>query len=259
MTQLTVKTLRHYHEVGLVVPDRIDPETGYRYYLPEQAATAVVVRRLRELDMPIPDIRAVLASAPEQRNSLIAAHLVRLETQLAATARAVESLRAILERPPASSKIRHRTAPPTPVWLITATVDREELTTWWEGAMEELRAARGNAPDRGVPGALFGSELFERDRGEATVFVPVDDDVAADPGGRIRAAVLPAVDLVVLTHHGRHDDADVSYSELGAYATRHEIGVAAPLREYYHRFHWDTDDLNQWETELCWPVFRADA
>ncbi|BBZ34303.1 MerR family transcriptional regulator [Mycolicibacterium confluentis] len=258
MTQLTVKALRHYHDVGLVVPDQVDPATGYRYYLPEQVATAAVVRRLRELDMPIPDVRAVLAATPEQRNSLIAGHLARLETQLAATGRAVESLRAILERPPATSRIQRRTAPATPVWLITATVDRDQLTSWWEAAMEELRAAAGEVGARGVPGALFAFDIFERDRGEVTVFLPVGG-LVGDPAGRIRTAVLPAADLVVLTHHGRHDDADLAYSELGAYATRHEISVAAPLREYYRRFYWDTEDLAEWETELCWPVFRADA
>ena len=59
MTQLSVKTLRHYHEVGLLEPDRVDPATGYRHYAPEQVPTAQVVRRLRELGMPIADVRAV--------------------------------------------------------------------------------------------------------------------------------------------------------------------------------------------------------
>ena len=43
MTQLSVKTLRHYHEVGLLEPDRVDPATGYRHYAPEQVPTAQVV------------------------------------------------------------------------------------------------------------------------------------------------------------------------------------------------------------------------
>ncbi|MDT5300771.1 MAG: hypothetical protein QOG79_4013, partial [Mycobacterium sp.] len=30
MTQLSVKTLRHYHDVGLVEPHHVDPATGYR-------------------------------------------------------------------------------------------------------------------------------------------------------------------------------------------------------------------------------------
>lgn len=36
MTQLSVETLRHYHEVGLLEPARVDPFTGYRIHSPEQ-------------------------------------------------------------------------------------------------------------------------------------------------------------------------------------------------------------------------------
>ena len=51
-THLTVKTLRHYHEVGLLTPVAVDPQTGYRRYGTEQLATAQVVRRLRDLGLP---------------------------------------------------------------------------------------------------------------------------------------------------------------------------------------------------------------
>ena len=36
MTYLSVKTLRHYHQVGLLEPAQVNPGTGYRYYLAEQ-------------------------------------------------------------------------------------------------------------------------------------------------------------------------------------------------------------------------------
>jgi DNA-binding transcriptional MerR regulator len=56
MTYLSVKALRHYHEVGLLDPRRIDPATGYRLYDPSQVSTAQVIRRLRDLGMPLEDI-----------------------------------------------------------------------------------------------------------------------------------------------------------------------------------------------------------
>jgi effector-binding domain-containing protein len=71
--------------------------------------------------------------------------------------------------------------------------------------------------------------------------------------------MIPAAELAVIRHQGPHDDVDLDYSVLGVYATRHEISVEAPLREYYECFSWDTDDFTQWVTALCWPVFRADA
>lgn len=260
MTQLSVKTLRHYHDVGLLHPHRVDPVTGYRYYTTDQVAAAQVIRRLRDLDMPLADVRAVLVCAPADRNAVISAHLERLETQLAATRNAVASLRAILATPDPHSRIEHRTVPDTPAAAITATVDREHLLSWWEGAVGELRATVQS--DRlltptGALGAMFDFDIFAADRGSSTVFLPVDGEVR--PSGRVVPITVPAAELAVITHHGPHDDVDLDYSALGEYATRHEISVEGPLREYYERFFWDTDDSTRWVTTLCWPIFRADA
>src|SRR6202044_3822591 len=83
-THLSVKMLRHYHRVGLLEPADVDPDTGYRRYRPGQIPTAQGIRRFRDLDMPLDEIRAVLGAPDlEARNDLIAAHLSRLESGLA--------------------------------------------------------------------------------------------------------------------------------------------------------------------------------
>jgi DNA-binding transcriptional MerR regulator len=259
MTQLSVKTLRHYHDVGLVTPARVDPDTGYRYYSRDQAASAQVVRRLRDLDMPVPEVKSVLAADPDDRNALIGAHLARLEARLAGTQAAVEALRAILERPAGAPELEHRSVPAQRTLAIHADeVDRDDLAQWFlDAAAELIDVAESHGVRRDGPvGGLYGFEVFATDRGPATAFVPVSGEVGA--AGRARGFTVPAAELVVIRHRGPHDDVDLAYSELGAYATRHEISVEAPLREYYHRFVWDTEDSSQWSTDLCWPVFRSD-
>ena len=156
ITHLSVKTLRHYHEVGLLEPATVNPGTGYRYYCAAQVPTAQVIRRLRDLEMPVSQVKAVL-DAPDApaRNALIAAHLGRLEAELAQTRAAVE--------------------------------------------------------------------------------------------------------LAVIGHRGSLADADLSYATLGSYATRHEISIDGPLREYYLRGAAETTDEAEWRTEIGWPIFRADA
>jgi DNA-binding transcriptional MerR regulator len=258
MTQLTVKTLRHYHDVGLVTPIRVDPGTGYRYYSHDQLPTAQVVRRLRALDMSVPDVKSVLAARPDDRNALISEHLGRLEAQLASTRAAVDALRDILDRPVTPADLEHCSIPAVPSVAIHATVDRADLVPWWAGAVAELQDAvvtQGLAVE-GPPGALFDFAVFAEDRGPATVFIPVDGNVRES--GRVGEFTVPAAELVVIHHRGPHDDVDLAYSELGSYATRHEISVEAPLREYYPCFTWDTDDPSRWETDLCWPIFRSD-
>jgi DNA-binding transcriptional MerR regulator/effector-binding domain-containing protein len=259
-THLSVKTLHHYHQVGLLEPATVNPDTGYRYYSPGQIATAQVIRRLRDLEMPVAGVKAVLA-APDApaRNALIAAHLNRLEAELAQTRTAVESLRNLLQPPDGPAAIEHRSVPAAAAAAIGAVVDRADALAWLQGALGELHAAvrAQGLPAAGPAGGVFASELFQRDRGQATVFIPVLGPVR--PIGRVTSLVVPAAELAIICHHGSLADADLSYATLGSYATTHEISIDGPLREYYLRGAGDTADEADWRTEIGWPIFRADA
>ena len=259
MTHLSVKTLRHYHQVGLLEPAEVNPSTGYRYYLSQQVPTAQVIRRLRDLEMPVAEVKEVLGtSETSARNALIAAHLDRLEDQLARTHDAVESLRNLLQRSAETPAVEHRTMPAVPAVGIQQTVDREDVLAWWQGALGELHAtvrAQG-LQATGPSGGLYGSELIQHGRGEATVFIPVDGVVRSV--GRVVPFTVPPAELAVLVHHGSLDDADITYGELGAYATTHEISIEGPLREYYLVDANETPDAEEWKTEIGWPIFRSD-
>jgi DNA-binding transcriptional MerR regulator len=258
-THLSVKTLRHYHEVGLLEPAFVDPDNGYRHYVEAQIPTAQVIRRLRDLEMPVPDVRAVVAAQDgAERNSVIAAHLDRLEVDLERTRRAVSSLRDLIAAPDAALAVEHRTLAPVPALGIRAVVDREDVLVWWQGALGELQAAAGaqGLRVRGPTGGVYASELFQHDRGEATVFIPVEGRARAI--GRVEPIVIPGAELAVVIHRGGLDDIDVTYGALGAYASAHELSIDGPLRESYLRGAGDTDDTAAWETEIGWPIFRSD-
>jgi DNA-binding transcriptional MerR regulator len=260
MTHLSVKTLRHYHEVGLLAPAEVNPGNGYRYYLPDQIPTAQVIRRLRDLGMPVAEVKAVLAAdGLAARNQVIATHLDRLEAELAATRSAVDSLRNLLQHPTPTAAIELRTVPAAAAIGIHAVVDRDDLLGWWQGALGELHAAVRvqGLRQTGPSGGLYASELFQHDRGEAAVFIPAEG--VARTVGRVTAFEVPPTELAVIAHHGAPDDLDLTYAELGTYTMRHEISVEGPVREYYLRDSYDTPDADEWITEIGWPIFRADA
>ena len=65
LSGLTVKALRHYDDQGLLEPAHVDEWTGYRYYTADQARDAIAIRRLRELELPLDEIAAVLRADPD--------------------------------------------------------------------------------------------------------------------------------------------------------------------------------------------------
>ncbi len=193
-----MKTLRHYHQVGLLEPTDIDARTGYRHYTTGQIPTAQVIRRFRSLQMPVEEVKAVLgASDHEVRNALITAHLNRLEDELTQTQLSVASLRNLLENTATPITVEHRSVPATNAAGIHETVNLEDLLPWYHGALGELYAsveAQG-LPLSGPSGGLFSSDIFEHERGEATLFVPVNGDLRSI--GRVTSLVIPAAELAV--------------------------------------------------------------
>ena len=60
MFRVSVGTLRHYEKIGLLAPEFVAPDTGYRYYSTRQLECLNTIRYLRVLEMPLEQIREFL-------------------------------------------------------------------------------------------------------------------------------------------------------------------------------------------------------
>jgi DNA-binding transcriptional MerR regulator len=257
-THLSVKTLRHYHRLGLLNPVEVDPDSSYRRYSTEQIATAQVIRRFRDLDMPLEQIGAVLqAPDVDTRNELIAGHLARLEQGLLQTQEAVASLRGLLRGPSPALPMEHRSEPAMETAAITDVVSLDDLGPWFQGALGELSstvATRGVAIS-GPPGGVISNDFFADERGEITIFIPLVEPIRAV--GRVEPRSLPAVELATIQHAGSHGDIDRAYGALATYVSEHALGVDGPIRERYLVGLLDTPEETAWRTEIGWPIFRT--
>jgi DNA-binding transcriptional MerR regulator len=81
-TGLSIGALRHYAAIDLLIPARIDPETGYRYYTADQIPAARRIAELRYLDVPIALIRQVRDATPEELARRLAAYRAEIEASI---------------------------------------------------------------------------------------------------------------------------------------------------------------------------------
>ncbi len=176
---LTVSALRFYDSAGVLVPARVDPVTGYRWYTDDQVRPARLVAGLRRVGLPVAEIAAALRSEPAAVHRLLDAHLRRLEDGLADARRELSRLRALVDvgEPPAATRL---------------TLARADLAA----AVDAVRFAVGTDPDLpALTGILFdvagtGVTLVATDRHRLAVA-----RIGADVGGPPVQAVVPA-DLV---------------------------------------------------------------
>ena len=150
---LTVSALRFYDGAGVLVPTWVDPASGYRWYAPEQLGEARLLARLRRVQMPLADIRLVLAGWTSEDTSLVRglldAHLLRLEDGLADARRELSTVRVLLAL---------RETPVSTTRTVTGTATRLTLPAReLAAALEHVRFAVSSDPD--LP--MLGGALFD--------------------------------------------------------------------------------------------------
>ena len=259
MTHLSVKALRHYHDVGLLEPAEVDRYSGYRYYNAEQVARAQIIRRFRDLGMPVDEVKAVLGAPDlESRSEAIVGHLQRMQQQLDQTRETVEALRRLLDPRSAEVPVQYRSAAAIPCLAVVETVATEDSMQWWSEVFDELdhKVLDIGGGRAGPGGVLFPTEFFEVEKAELVAYVPLD--TLPDRGaGRCEPYEVPAAELAVAMHDGPFGEIDRTYRALGLYVTERAIGLEGPIREHYVVSARDTTDQMKHRTEVAWPVFRT--
>lgn len=216
MTHLTIKALRHDHQRGLLVPAEVDLASGYRRYTVEQVPTALLIGRLRGLNIALPDVRRVLSAAtPDERNDIIRDHLEQMEGELDRTRDVVSSLRELLLTP--APPITHQVLVAEAAVAVQGTVSRADIAGFCEGASATAYGAltRAGIAPAGPGSATYPTAFFTDGSAKVLAFVPVPPDTA-EVSGVVRID-LPAITVAAAMHVGAYDHLDQTYAALGVH------------------------------------------
>ena len=99
LSGLTVETLRHYHQVGLLEPVEVDDRTGYRRYGLGQLARARSLAALRDVGMPLEDVAAIVDTTDRGvRRAKLVEHRRRLSDAARQAAGRVDAMDRMIEK-----------------------------------------------------------------------------------------------------------------------------------------------------------------
>lgn len=255
---LSVGTLRHYEQLGLLEPARIDPVSGYRYYGSRQLSTLNTISHLRVLDLPLAQIREFVTTRDVDL----------MQRQLAQQQELIERKRRELER--VSCKIDSRLALlhdalNTELDAICAidapelrcAVLRERVNPTDAYALEwQIRQLQkgqhetfvflgnlgvGIAPERLAAGDFDGYD-------EVFLLLDDTDDYLGD------VEVRPAARCLTVSFRGTHRQAAPRYERLLDYMHEHGQSPAGPSREIALIDDIISDDPGAYVTRIAIPV-----
>ncbi|ADV67834.1 MerR family transcriptional regulator [Deinococcus maricopensis] len=188
-SRLTVKALRLYDALGLLHPAIKDPSSHYRYYTRAQLRRARLIGLLRQLDMPLTHIAAMLhLDAPGAVGSL-RAYWADQEQQHADQRNLVQYLAGYLLGEGASMyTVTVRDVPQQQVLTVQRTLFAAELPAYIEAAERALfeRLARAGQAQSGPAFVIYHGQVNEDSDGPVEVCVPFDGAIAPEGEQRLR-------------------------------------------------------------------------
>lgn len=263
LSQVTVKTLRYYDEIGLLKPAAVDLFTSYRFYTPRQLPRLRRIMALKGMgfalqeigrilddDLPTEQLRqqallkradlAALIEQQQQRLHDLDHWLRQLELELTMTNYAI-STKAV--ETVSIAYIRGRVA------------NQAVMKSFFDEAFKVIipqvmahDAAAGSAM------GMYHDEEFTGVDIDTSVAMPLSRQIpATEP---LQLTELPATTVVWTTHHGSYDTIGAAYDTLLQWISEKGYTIIGAPREHYHEMATDGDhDKNV--TEVQFPVILA--
>ena len=259
---LSVSSLRHYEQMGLITPEYTDPNSGYRYYSVRQFEVLNNIRYLRTLDMPLEEIADFLGNRDVERieeklrsqKQIVMEkqeELRRIERKIDHRLRMIEDARSsVIDTIHLEKKAACRI-----VWVddslqIHSFLDMETPIRKLEQEQTEAVVSFGKV---GVGISVENLENSRFDSYDGFFLILDEEDRFAG-----RTTLLPETLCVSVRFHGTHPQAPEQYRRLLDYIAEHRLCISGFSREITMIDYGITNDTDKFVTEISIPVTETE-
>ncbi len=235
ITGLSIKTIRLYHEKGLLTPAMVDQWTNYRYFNDHNVERARAIAYLRDLEFPLADIQRLLCDFREDTEILPFLEKQKgvIQSRIRELSQAAASLDDIIRREREVITMQRQ---------IEAEVQEKDISEQtivsvrWKGKYSQTGKMIGQAARqagrfiRGAPFNLYHDLEYKEDDADIESCFPVGG-LPEKPVKAVR--VLPGGKCLSLIHKGPYEQIGLSYKRIFAYLEGKSYRAISPVREIY--------------------------
>jgi DNA-binding transcriptional MerR regulator len=236
ITSMSIKTLRLYHQKGILVPAEVDASSGYRYYDEANCETANSIKVLKEFDFSLAEIKDLLDACNDESDMLVQleAKLKQVESTIDQYRDISRSIESIIEFEKESAMDKNREFEIEEKDLDTILIAGHRM----RGRYQEIGKGLGLVCKKmgrhanGKPMTLYYDGEYKEDDADFEPCVPVRKGKDAD-GIMIRE--LKGGRCVSLIHKGSYETLRNSYKKLFGHINEKGYKTATPTREVYKK------------------------
>ncbi len=259
LSRVSVRMLRHYDEIGLLKPAEIDRFTDYRYYREDQLPTAGRIVALKDMGFSLADIVKILAVYDDREalSRFFTARQRELEALSRDTAHKLTLLDAAQNRLRKEENMRYNVTLKTIPERYAATVQMvlpryEDEGMLWGRLMEETCRMNLAEADPCLCAVTYLDGEYKEENVEMMAWKTVKGSYPDTEHVRFRT--LPEVTVVSCTYQGSYTQIVDVYAAVVAWMEANGYEAAAPMFNIYHVSPHETQNPEEFVTEICYPV-----
>ncbi len=263
VSQVPVKTLRYYDEIGLLKPAHVDGATGYRSYTVDQLPRLNLILALKDLGFSLAQIGRMADEevTAEQIRGMLRMQRAEVEEQLAEDQLRLARVESRLRRLEQEGKMPDYEVIIKKAEPMRAAVLRDTIPNYGSVGIlyDELFGALGRAgiAPAGPPLALYYDEEYREQDVDVEAVVPIGDaEVKVDLGRTKVRELPPQEEMASLVRPGPYDDFSPAYQTLMEWIQANGYRVIGPNREIYLRGPGEGVEPATYVTELQFPVMK---
>ncbi len=262
--QVSPRMLRHYDQLGLLQPERVDGASGYRLYSVRQLGSLHRIVALRDLGFGLEQVREVLADDPpvDQLRGMLRLRRAQLEQTVGEEQerlRRVEAHIRALERGDTldvQDIVIKNTQPVRVAQAVAGGLTHSDIGAAFGRLLPQVLAhleASGAKP--GISIACYEDEGGTAPEGEIVLRAGFDvGDQAVPDSETVRIVDLPVLEVAAAVYRGGDDGIMSAWESLVRWIDDSGYRLVGDCRELYHE--WDDDDPARNVMELQQPIVR---
>ncbi len=229
--RVSVKALRHYHEVGLLRPDFIDPQSGYRYYTEEQFYDLRVILELKGLGFNLKDIHEMLENCEEDSDLVeeLERQKHKLNAKIKAYRDAVENIELILKTEALSMNENNLNERVEEKIIEDILIAGHRMKGRYNevGKGFSIVGPKAGRFANGPAIVLYYDEEYKEDEADIEACFPVRQEVAADG---VNCRTLPGGRALSIIHEGPYETLSDSYKIMRDVIKTNHLKTKLPSR-----------------------------
>lgn len=262
LSKISIRMLRYYDELGILIPGYINKESGYRYYSPEQLSLAFRIQALKDMGFSLDTIQNMLNTYDDVDNlkRYLLLRYDEMEIEIAEKQSKLKLLKSIINRiGKASDYLKYNVVikelPSRYVASLRGIIPgTQQEGLLWDKLSKQIETQKVKYALPCFPVTIYYDEGYKEKDVDVEIQIPMNGEYVNT--GEVRFITTEPMTVASVIIKGSYEQLPDANEAVAKYISENEFTMSGPMFNIYHVNPGMETIPENWVTEICYPVTK---